>query len=66
MAEVQPPPPPRPLAGLSKEEQAKAAVMDYARSMEWGAELASLRADLIEWVNRLYNRANEEGSDNGD
>lgn len=52
MAEIAPPPPPRPVAGLSLPDQMIVLQQDYVDAMAWGAQLRLSRAALIDWIER--------------
>lgn len=54
MAEITPPAPPRPLAGLPVEAQLLALQRDYVDALAWGAELRQTREALIRWIERVH------------
>lgn len=54
MVQLDPPPPPSPVAGLAPAEQVRVLLRDYTDAMQWGAEADRLRRELIDWINRLH------------
>lgn len=54
------PAPPRALAGLPEDEQAKILHQEYVRVLAWGADLEKKLTGLIDFIDRLYR---EEGRD---
>lgn len=48
------PAPPRPIAGLPEDQQAKVLHQEYIGALGWGAELEKKLKALSEWVDRLY------------
>jgi len=60
MVEIDPPPPPTPLAGLPEEEQARVLLREYMDAVRWGSELKKTRDELILWINRVYQKMIED------